>query len=647
MKSFQIRVFSTLSKQLSVSLIAFVVFRALFFLFNRRFFDLISPSEYAKILFYGLRFDISGLALINIPLIALMTFPIPFIYSSRGKIILFWIYVITNGLAAFFNGIDIGYYQFTFKRSTSDLLPLLFMANDIPILTVQIVKDFWFLVLLLFSSIAAFALSFRAISLPVPPPEKNKKFYILQSAAFLVATGLLIISIRGGLQLKPINLIAAGKIVGAENVPLAVNTPFTILKTLNKEYLKEVKYYSEKELAEKYSPIHDYSKDAIQFKRMNVVIIIMESFGKEYMGKPFGEEGLTPFLDSLAQKGLFLDSAFANGKTSMEAIPSITASLPSLMENPFISSAYSTDKIISLASILGKEGYTTSFFHGGRTGTLNFDSFARMAGFQNYYGLEDYNNKKDYDGKWGIYDGPFFQYFAKKLNENSQPFFASIFSLSSHHPYQLPESYVGKFPEGKHPIFKTVRYADEALREFFETASKTAWFNNTLFVITADHSAQSFSAFYKGRAGAYAIPIIFYCPSDEKLKGVFSSASQQMDILPSVLDYLNYDKPFFSFGESVFSPEYRGFAIIYREGVYQLIKDGYCLQFNGKNTVGLYYYLDPEQRKNNLMNNPDQARRKNEMEDLCKSFVQVYINNIIKNTMTETGAGTENNEKTK
>lgn len=574
------------------------------------------------------------MAYINCLFVIIATLPLPLIYSSLGRKLMFYLFILTNSLAQLFNCIDIIYYRFTLRRSTSGIFSMFFLGSDIPTLLPQFIADYWYICITWLGLIMMMGWGYKRIPSPEPPAKNRPLFYLYHSLFFIFISGLLLIAVRGGIQLKPVGLLTANKMVGSRNVALATNTPFTMIRTLKKYHLEEKSYFSESQLAKNFSPVHYYYKNGDKFKRQNVVVIILESFNKEYMGKPFGNEGLTPFLDSLVNEGLFFIHAFANGKNSMEAVPNIVASLPSLMHDPFIISIYAGNRVNSLASILSREGYHTSFFHGGRTGTMGFDDFCRAVGFQEYHGLEDYNNNDNYDGKWGIYDEQFFQYFANKLNEMPQPFFSTFLSLSSHHPYNIPTEYNDKFPDGKHSLFKTIRYTDCAVEKFFKTAKKMPWFANTLFVITADHTAQSFSPFYKSRVGSYAVPLLYLCPADNNLKGISGHTTQQIDIMPTILDYLNYDKPFFSLGESSFAPKSFHFAINYREGIYQFIQNGYALQFNGTKSIAIHNYFKDKTLTNNFLNTKSKKDISAKMEEICKSFIQVFNNSMVRNKMT-------------
>lgn len=150
---------------------------------------------------------------------------------------------------------------------------------------------------------------------------------------------------------------------------------------------------------------------------------------------------------------------------------------------------------------------------------MNFDGFTNHVGFEKYYGKNEYNNNKDYDGNWGIFDEPFLQYLGKQLTKTQQPFLASVFTLSSHHPYTIPAQHMNRFPKGTMIVHETVGYTDYAVRRFFEYAKQQPWFENTLFVITADHSALTETKEFKTALGLYRIPVIFYSPKNETRNG--------------------------------------------------------------------------------------------------------------------------------
>jgi phosphoglycerol transferase MdoB-like AlkP superfamily enzyme len=354
----------------------------------------------------------------------------------------------------------------------------------------------------------------------------------------------------------------------------------------------------------------------------------MESLSKEHIGFLNQDipnyKGFTPFLDSLFQHGLICTQSYANGKRSIDGIPAVTAGFPTMMENPLNSSIYSSNKLSSLATLLKNKNYQPAFFHGGNNGTMGFDQFTKSIGYDRYYGRDEYGNDDDFDGKWGIFDEPYFQYFGKTLGTFKQPFMATIFSLSSHHPYTIPEQHKGQFPKGKLPIQECIAYSDFALQKFFDYAKTQDWYSNTLFVITADHCSEVAMGSYNTDWGKYAIPIFYYMPSDS-LQGTIEKTTQQIDILPSVMDYLHYDQDYFGLGESVFDSSALGFSISYLNYNYQIIHGDKIIKTDFKTNYN--YERFPG---GNIL----KEIKPKSLENFLKAFVQTYNSRMIENKMT-------------
>jgi len=208
---------------------------------------------------------------------------------------------------------------------------------------------------------------------------------------------------------------------------------------------------------------------------------------------------------------------------------------------------------------------------------------------------------------------------------------ASIFSLSSHHPFELPEKYKDKFTQGSSPYQAVIQYADLALKNFFKTASGMSWFNNTLFVITADHTGGAISSEYQSSVGNFAIPAIYYLPGSD-LQGVDHRITQQCDILPGILQLIRFKGSFIAFGTKPFSDEKEGFSVSYTNNVYQIIYQNYILQFNGKEEIAFYNYIsDPLLHKNMVGKFP---YIEEDILKLLKAYIQSYNHRLIHNQMT-------------
>ena len=318
----------------------------------------------------------------------------------------------------------------------------------------------------------------------------------------------------------------------------------------------------------------------------------------------------------------------SNGKKSIDGIPAVLSSLPIMMEESYLTSCYGENKLGSIASDLAKHGYATAFFHGGYNGTMNFDNYTKKIGFEHYYGKNEYNNDADYDGNWGIYDEPFLQYVVKQMDTISKPFVSALFTLSSHHPYSIPEQHIGRFPKGSMIVHETVGYTDYALKRFFEQASKTKWYDNTLFIITSDHSALTSQKEFKTQLGLFKIPMIVFHP--QLTQGVVSDRiMQQIDVYPTIADLIHLEDRIFCFGHSAFSSEY-DFYIYYTNGEYLLLSDGYLSKYKEGYPIELYDTKTDEGLKLDIAGK--NKERANKHQRLTEAIIQQYNNNIISNS---------------
>ncbi len=367
------------------------------------------------------------------------------------------------------------------------------------------------------------------------------------------------------------------------------------------------------------SPSDSVKNTSMAGSKPKVVLIILESFSAAYSAELTGGTGYMPFLDSLMRQCLTFTKAYANGRRSIDGIPAITAAIPELMSEAFITSAYAQTKFTSLANVLGSEGYHTSFFHGGRNGTMGFDGFAKSAGYERYVGLNEYPDQKDYDGSWGIWDRPFLQFFAKELGREQQPFFSTVFTLSSHHPYHLLPEDEKRFAGGTLKIHASLRYTDDALREFFATAAQQPWFANTLFVITADHTADiERTGQHYSEATDYHVPLLYFMPSHIQPR-TEERVTQHIDILPTVLDLVGYDKPFFSFGKSALRDERMACMVTASTGTYLIIDQEGAVQIAGAQLN------DGEIASGNA--------RRDSLERQLQAAVQQFHNHLLKNEL--------------
>lgn len=613
-------------KQIAGLYILYSICRILFYLFNLTSFQQMELGEFFKILFYGLRFDSFSIAASNSLYILLFLLPFPFYYSKQYQNLLKTIFVLINAFFVMLNFIDFAYFPFNQRRSTIQLFKFIF-GNQINILELipHFIEEYWYIIIL-YLFIIWLLYKYYELTLNKLKPKiysysfNNIGIYV---SIFILFNSLTILGIRGGWQKIPIVLLDAAQYTKQQYIPIVLNTPFSLLKSTELSEMKPLNLIPNEKADTYFSPIH--KAEISTFKNINVCVIILESFSKEFTNIG-NRKSYTPFLDSLMRKSLVFTNAYANGKTSMDGIPSILASLPPLMQNPYINSAYSNNKIETLANLLKTKGYHTTFFHGGTNGTMNFNSFAEIAGFENYYGRTEYNNENDYDGQWGIWDDAFLRKVPGVISTNKEPFFASIFTLSSHNPYLVPDNFKGRFPKGNQDILESLGYTDYSLSVFFNECKKQPWYNNTLFVITSDHSAESYDEFYSNVIGQYSIPIIIF--KNDELNGKSNKTVQQIDILPTILDYLNYDKSYYAFGQSMFSLEKKP-AIWFISPNYYVQQDSLLYIYNSQYFLEAYNVVQDSLLTKNIFGK--NKKRDNEILNFTQSFIQRYINDMINN----------------
>lgn len=628
--------YSAVAIRLGWMLLLLWLSRFIFYAINHNQFSGISTRNWLRMAWGGLRFDIAAVCYINVLWALLELLPFPFRYRSGYQRASRLLFVLLNGTALLINTADMAYYQFTLRRSTAMILQEFQYENNLAFTTLKSAITFWYLFLVFGALLFLLIYGYNKIEVRKPALLKPLKFYGGAMGAFLLFPVLFVGGIRGDWKYttRPITMSNAGEYVTRpEEISLVLNTPFCVLRTWRQQFYSLDSFYQEPELSDHYSPLH-VSQDTSSFRYDNVVILIVESLGREAVGslnkglEKGHYQGYTPFIDSLAKHSFLCENGFANGRKSIDALPAVLTGIPA-GELPFVLTPYVSNQIQSLPAILQSKGYHTSFFHGAPNGSMGFKAFVNLIGVQQYFGKDEYNNDSDFDGTWGIWDEPFLQFFANRLQQFKEPFFSTLFTVTSHEPFFVPRQYKGKFPKGTLPLHEVTGYTDNAIRKFFVTASTMPWFKRTLFVITADHASLSSHPEYQTAWGNMAIPILFYHPSDSLQKRT-DRLVQQTDIMPTVLSFLGYHKSFLAFGKNVLNDPSDDFVINYHGG-FQLFQGQYLFQLTGSRASGLFdFRADPLLKQNLLTAKPEIAKP---MEQKLKAFMQQYHNRLIQNDL--------------
>jgi phosphoglycerol transferase MdoB-like AlkP superfamily enzyme len=629
--------YKVLAFRILLAYVFYFIARVLFYAYNSSLIKVDGAIDFLKLCYHGLAFDTTTILYING--LFILGSIIPALNNSKKNYqkVLFFLYFIPNLIAYSTNFIDFIYYRYTFSRSTRASLDTLEHESNKALLFWDFLINYWHVFLLFFVLAFLWIWIYKKIKIQPKTETANLRYFGFSIVSFLLIATICIGGIRGDFKksTRPINILDASRYVSnVSQSDIVLNTPFAIIRTWNTNTFKKVNLVSKAEVDSLLIPIKHYQNNTPT--KPNIVIFILESFAREYNGafnketKIAGYEGYTPFVDSLSQHSLIFTNAYANGWKSIHGVSSVIAGIPSF-QNAFTSSPYPKQKIESLVSTLKGEGYDTSFFHGAPNGSMGFLGFGNILGYDHYYGKTEYNNDADFDGVWGIWDEPFFQYFNKTLSAKKQPFMATLFSVSSHEPYKVPEKYKGRFPKGKVNINESIGYTDYSLKQFFAAAKKQPWYKNTIFVLVADHGNTIAYDEYKKEFNKNTVPILFFSP-DEKYVGVNFDWAQQIDIYPTLLDMIGYKKPFRSWGRSLINEKkVAPFVIKYGSNMYQFMSGNYICTFDGKKAIGFYDKNDKAMERNLI------GKRNAEMNSIelrCKAFIQDYMERVIDKRLT-------------
>ncbi|MCQ2253003.1 MAG: LTA synthase family protein [Bacteroidales bacterium] len=633
-------------------MVLYSVTRWFFYLMNLQGFQDVDTQEMFMMSLGGLRFDLSALCYINILFVVMQTIPFRFRDTVLYQRIVKWMFLILNSIGQLVNTADVVYFSFGGRRTTASFFSEFANEDNLGKILAESVSQYWGVWLFGIVSIAILVACYYN------PIKENKDkyfyaspvvYYPLHSIVFVALTFLSFIGLRGGWALKmhPMRLDSAELYVKkSSHAPIVLNTPFTILTTLHKSGFKNPQYMDSDKLDSVFYPVRQVSDSTADMRKMNVVVLILEGFSTEYVGffnhdlDGGAYKGFTPCLDSLISVSHSFRNSFANGIRSVDAMPGIFAGIPRYIE-PYCYFVYANNTLQGLPKMLEDEGYRCAFYHGAPNTTLGFKMFTNSIGFTEYYGMDEYDDHSQFDGTWAIFDEPYLQYFASEVNamaKDEKPFLATVFTASSHQPFRVPDQYLGRFPEGDHPMQHVVGYSDYSLRRFFDSVKGQPWFNNTLFVITADHTGPNCRQEYANIYGRFRIPIFFYTPGGQ-LDAVCDSTRlmQQIDITPSVLHVLNYQKPFFSFGKDVFeadSARYVNFAFNDLNGTSMYYLDTLAIEYSNNALSGIYKYQQDSQLTENLLDSRDSFPQLPFMQQQMEAIIQQYVERMKANELT-------------
>jgi phosphoglycerol transferase MdoB-like AlkP superfamily enzyme len=544
----------------------------------------IPGGEIISALFYGLKFDMSVMGYLIIPFFVLSYIPyIGFEYSRLGRNTIQTVFYTLFAIVILLDLIDIEYYG-----AFGDHLGVWFYTYlDQPGMVWYSIRTstpvFQYLIgwailtaIFTFAAIRLNRLFRTKASVGIP----TRIFYFVVGGLFLA------ISMRGSFSVAALDWGGAYHAKHYFTNELSLNGTFTLSRSLY-EYYNDISRHNPKtykfmpsgdalrtvqelvvsksdSLLEPESSLKRISRypknDSVQY---NVVIIFMESWAARFVGALGCELGVTPFFDSLASKSILFENMYASGMRTNRGLLSVLCSFPSLPGRTVMKLYGASLPFTSLPEILSERGYQSYFIYGGDLMFDNMGGFFRKQGIENFIGIEDFPNR-DESSKWGIPDHIMLARANQIFAQSPQPFFGAILTLSNHDPFVLPDKSFEVFPESLdyHEGLNAFRYSDWALGRFFESASKEPYFNNTIFVLVADHSHVMDKP--DDIIGNFRIASLIYSPGHPDITPQrISRICGQVDIPPSLLHLLGGTVVHESWGIDIFDSTNQGIGFAF------------------------------------------------------------------------------------
>lgn len=431
-------------------------------------------------------------------------------------------------------------------------------------------SETWTFILLVILLLMMFATGFfaylRFFYLRVDAGKRNLLFSLL---FFLITPGLLVVGMRGGLAEIPINqsesYYSKKNILNLASVNNLFNLYISIFENLpnfsRNPYIFMSPDEAMKEVSGIYSTPVDSTISILREKRPNIVILILESWSADLIEALGGDKGITPEFRKLSARGILFDQIYASGSRSEQGMASIFSGFPS---HPVSSITVQPDKFVKLPSLpiqLQQEGYSTSFYFGGQLIYGNIKSYMFFNNFDKIMEGSDFPSSIP-RGKLGIHDQFTLDYLIQDLKNYRQPFFSSLFTVSTHSPWDQPFPKPLKWGENEQEYINAAYYTDHCLGEFFRKAEKEKWYPHTLFIIVADHSHNSTRNWHPLSMEYHKIPMLFVGEViREEFRGKrWGKLGNQHDIPATLLAQLGLDHKKFHWSKDLFNPYTPDFA---------------------------------------------------------------------------------------
>ncbi len=433
----------------------------------------------------------------------------------------------------------------------------------------------------------------------------KNRYYWQKPLLFFTLIALSLIPIRGGFSIIPFRLgipINVGAVYfSSDNMAVnhaAVNTPWNFVYSI-KKFSKIDSHYDlmpDHIASELFNKINGTPTKGTPYPSLlnisqpNILLIVLESFtakGVEVLG---GAKAVTPHLNRLSKEGVLFSQFYASGHRSNRGIGSLFSSYPGLPYNAIIEHPFKTEKLPHLIKLIKEQDYKTAFYYGGEIDFANFRAYFNQGKADKIVSKLDFDFSSN-NTKWGIHDDVVFDTLFNDLNKEAMPFFYTLFTLSSHEPFDIPVEPIFGSNNNENSFKSAMHYTDACLGKFIEEAKKTTWWDQTLIVVTADHGTTQINNTSNGQKETFHIPLLWLGGALAVTDTVISTISCQLDLAPTLLAQLNINHPEYVYGRNMLSKHYKPRAYYSYGDGFGLVSDSISQVYNGE--IDAYVHQQP------------------------------------------------------
>lgn len=566
-------------KKIVVSYLLLLLFWIVLFDFQRIIFSIhyldkletTSFWSWILVFFESIHLDLATGGILSL----LLLLPLYFSIAFRSKLsfnVFKFILIIEALLVAMIHSGEINAYGEWNHKLTSRVFMHLSHPDEV-FRTADISMTIWFFVYLTLEIVFAWKMMKWLFPNSHYLVDQRPKFWnvigVFTVLPFLLLTSFVIG--RGGFQQIPINIDAAYYSKNYVLNDISVNSPYFFAKSFllynRSEIDDQISTMPQKEVDQILKGLRDYPREhnveILENKRPNIVFVILESWSATVSQKFTGKPGATPNFDRISEEGVLFTNIYATGSTSEIGNASIFAGYPALPEISISMQPFKHRKLSTLNTDLRPYGYRSSYIFSGDLKYGNIQGFFMDHGFDDIADEDDFPSHLE-KGKLNYYDEELYKLFLERISKSEEPFIQCAFTGSTHSPYDFPKSDSLKTWEGKESDFmNSVYYADECLNEFLENCKKEDWYENTLFVLVADHGHASPYVSNPTSSESFRIPLLFFGePLKDSVRGkIVDVVGSQADIATTLLNQMDLDTDGYAWSKDLLNPNVPEFAL--------------------------------------------------------------------------------------